>query len=57
MPKQYQEIIKLRFFKKKCIREIAATLGKNEGAIKVMQFRALSALKERVKERIKNANQ
>ena len=57
IPKQYQEIIKLRFFKKKCIREIAATLGKNEGAIKVMQFRALSALKEKVKERIKNANQ
>jgi len=57
IPKQYQEIIKLRFFKKKCIREIAATLGKNEGAIKVMQFRALSTLKERVKERIKNANQ
>lgn len=57
IPKQYREIIKLRFFKKKHIREIAATLGKNEGAIKIMQFRALSALKEKVKERIKNANQ
>ncbi len=57
IPKQYREIIDLRFFKKKRIREIAATLGKNEGAIKIMQFRALSALKEKVKERIKNANQ
>jgi len=54
IPEQYREIIELRFFKKKCIREIAATLGKKEGAVKVMQFRALNALKEKVKEKMKN---
>ncbi len=54
IPGQYRELIELRFFKKKRIKEIAAMLGKNEGAVKVMQFRALNALKEKIKEKMES---
>lgn len=54
IPAQYREVIELRFFKKKRIKEIATMLGKKEGAVKVMQFRALNALKEKIKEKMES---
>ncbi len=54
IPEQYREVIELRFFKKKHIKEIATALAKNEGAVKVMQFRALNALKEKIKEKMES---
>ena len=40
-----QLVIQRRFIEEKSIREIAAELGRSEGAIKQLQFRALQALR------------
>lgn len=39
-----QEVLELRFLQSLSIAEVAEVLGRNEGAIKAMQFRALRAL-------------
>jgi len=46
LPAKYQEVITLRFFEKKQIREIAEILGKREGTIKSLLHRALERLRE-----------
>jgi RNA polymerase sigma-70 factor (ECF subfamily) len=43
---RYQEVITLRFFEKKKIKEIAEILGKKEGTIKSLLHRGLEQLKE-----------
>lgn len=54
IPPQYKEIIELRFFKNKRISEIATFLEKSEDNVKVTQYRALKALKEKLKEKLEN---
>ena len=43
---KYQEVIVLRFFEKKKIKEIAEILGKKEGTVKSLLYRGLEKLKE-----------
>lgn len=43
---KYQEVIALRFFEKKQIREIAEIMGKKEGTIKSLLYRAVEKLRE-----------
>ncbi len=49
LPARYQEVIILRFFEKKKIREIAEILGKKEGTIKSLLHRGLEKLREMMK--------
>ena len=46
LPIKYQEVITLRFFEKKQIKEIAQILEKPEGTIKALLHRGLEKLKE-----------
>jgi len=46
LPIKYQEVITLRFFEKKKIKEIAEILGKKEGTIKSLLHRGLEKLKD-----------
>jgi RNA polymerase sigma-70 factor (ECF subfamily) len=46
LPAKYQEVIALRFFEKKQIKEIAEILGKKEGTIKSLLYRAVEKLRE-----------
>jgi RNA polymerase sigma-70 factor (ECF subfamily) len=46
LPTRYQEVITLRFFEKKQIREIAEILGKREGTVKSLLHRAVGKLRE-----------
>lgn len=46
LPIKYQEVITLRFFEKKKIKEIAEILGKKEGTVKSLLYRGLEKLKE-----------
>ena len=46
LPIGYQEVIVLRFFEKKRIREIAEILGKREGTVKSLLYRCLAKLKK-----------
>ena len=45
LPFKYQEVITLRFFEKKKIKEISQILGKREGTIKSLLHRGLAKLK------------
>jgi RNA polymerase sigma-70 factor, ECF subfamily len=45
LPADQQRVVRLRFAEEKSIREIAAALGKSEGAVKQLQFRALEKLR------------
>jgi RNA polymerase sigma-70 factor (ECF subfamily) len=46
LPAKYQEVIALRFFEKKQIKEIAEILGKREGTIKSLLHRAIERLRQ-----------
>lgn len=46
LPPEYQQVLKLKFFEDLDNEVIAQTLNKSEGAIRVIQFRAISKLKE-----------
>ena len=50
LPADQRRVIQLRFSHEKSIREVAEALGRSEGAVKQLQFRALQALRERMKE-------
>ncbi len=52
LPDQYRDILKMRFFKRMSLREIATSLDKTVGAVKVLQFRALRKLRKLVEEKI-----
>ena len=51
LPQDQRRVIVLRFADEKSIREIAAELGRSEGAIKQLQFRALENLRNRLTEK------
>jgi len=46
LPAKYQEVITLRFFERRQLREIAEILGKKEGTIKSLLHRAIEKLRE-----------
>jgi RNA polymerase sigma-70 factor (ECF subfamily) len=46
LPTKYQEVIALRFFEQKQIKEIAEILGKKEGTVKSLLHRAVEQLRE-----------
>jgi RNA polymerase sigma-70 factor (ECF subfamily) len=49
MEPSYQEIILMKFVEDFSNKEISVMLGKSEGAIRVMQHRAIKQLKEYLK--------
>lgn len=55
LPVQYQEVISLRFFEGKQIKEIGLILGKPEGTVKSLLHRGLEKLKKMMEEGRKNA--
>ena len=46
LPEDQRRVIAMRFAEEKSIREIAEALGRTEGAVKQLQFRALTSLRE-----------
>jgi len=48
LPEVQRQVVKMRFAEEKSIREIACALGKTEGAVKQLQFRALEELRKQV---------
>jgi RNA polymerase sigma-70 factor (ECF subfamily) len=46
LPEDQQRVIVLRFVEEKRLSEVAAAMGRSEGAIKQLQFRALRSLRE-----------
>jgi len=48
LPEDQQKVVKMRFVEEKSIREIAQGLGRSEGAVKQLQFRALQSLRDRL---------
>lgn len=48
LPAEQQRVIALRFVQEKSIREVADEIGKTEGAVKQLQFRALTTLRARM---------
>lgn len=47
LPRDQRDVVMLRFFAGRSIRETAELLGRSDGAIKQLQFRALKALRRR----------
>jgi RNA polymerase sigma-70 factor, ECF subfamily len=50
LPAVQRRVIEMRFAYEKSIREIAAELGRSEGAIKQLQFRALEKLRAQLRD-------
>jgi RNA polymerase sigma-70 factor (ECF subfamily) len=48
LPQDQRRVIELRFAEEKSIREISQALGRTEGSIKQLQFRALETLRQRM---------
>ena len=48
LPAEQKRVVVLRFVEQKSIREVAAAIRKTEGAVKQLQFRALSTLRARM---------
>lgn len=48
MPIKYQEVLSLRYFEEKSLKEIAVILGKSEGTIKSLLHRGIEKLKKLV---------
>ncbi len=48
LPADQRRVIRMRFAEEKSIREIARDLGRTEGAVKQLQFRALQNLRARM---------
>jgi len=48
LPRVQRRVIELRFAEERSMREIAAALGKSEGAVKQLQLRALAALRKKI---------
>jgi RNA polymerase sigma-70 factor (ECF subfamily) len=49
LPEEQRRVIAMRFAEEKSIREIAEALGRTEGAVKQLQFRALQNLRTKIK--------
>ncbi len=50
LPLDQRIVIRRRFVEQKSIREIAQELGRSEGAVKQLQFRALETLRSKVRD-------
>lgn len=50
LPAEQRRVLEMRFVEEKSIREIAAALGRTEGAVKQLQFRAVQTLRARTGE-------
>ncbi len=50
LPADQRRVVLLRFSAEKSIRDVAAELGRSEGAVKQLQFRALATLRARMGE-------
>jgi RNA polymerase sigma-70 factor (ECF subfamily) len=48
LPSDQRRVIELRFGGERSIRQIAAELGRSEGAVKQLQLRALTALRKKI---------
>jgi len=48
LPPEQKRVVLLRFVEQKSIKEVASAIRKTEGAVKQLQFRALSTLKARM---------
>jgi len=48
LPADQRRVIEMRFTEEKTIREIAGELGRSEGAVKQLQFRAVQSLRARM---------
>ena len=48
LPAEQRRVVVLRFVEQKSIKEVASAIRKTEGAVKQLQFRALSTLKARM---------
>ena len=48
LPAEQKRVVVLRFVEQKSIKEVASAVHKTEGAVKQLQFRALSTLKARM---------
>ncbi|MFI5315961.1 MAG: sigma-70 family RNA polymerase sigma factor [Myxococcota bacterium] len=48
LPPDQRRVIELRFAQERSLREIAAALGRTEGAVKQLQLRALAALRKKI---------
>jgi RNA polymerase sigma-70 factor (ECF subfamily) len=48
LPRDQRLVVLRRFVEQKSVREIAAELGRSEGAIKQLQFRALQNLRMQI---------
>lgn len=48
LKQEHREVVVLRLVEGRSVRDVALLLGKTEGAIKVMQMRALRALRQRL---------
>ncbi len=48
LPAEQRRVVELRFAQEKSVREIAQALGRSEGAVKQLQFRALETLRQRM---------
>jgi RNA polymerase sigma-70 factor, ECF subfamily len=51
LPGDQRRVIQMRFAEEKGIREIAEAIGRTEGAVKQLQYRAIQSLRERMGER------
>lgn len=51
LPDDQRHVLERRFFEQRSVREIAQEMGRSEGAIKQLQFRALETLRRQVKNR------
>ena len=51
LPDDQRRVLEQRFFEQRSIREIAYTLGRSEGAVKQLQFRALETLRDQLRNR------
>jgi RNA polymerase sigma-70 factor (ECF subfamily) len=51
LPDDQRHVLERRFFEQLSVREIAREMGRSEGAIKQLQFRALETLRGQVKNR------
>lgn len=49
LPDDQRRVVEMRFAEEKPIREIARELGRTEGSIKQLQFRAIQSLREQVR--------
>ena len=51
LPEDQRHVIRSRFVDQRSIREIAQELGRSEGAIKQLQFRAIESLRNQIRSR------